>query len=156
MMSAVDKRDKSFFDRQKPELQKTFAAPVALRWTSAVSGPQAEAYLICTNEFANANFHDLYEYPDLQFRLLTLVGSGKPQRHEWIPIAKQGRSISALHDFMARFHPLASPSEIDLLLDLHDRESFAEFVNQSGCSPEETKDFISAFNKSAEPKKAKR
>jgi hypothetical protein len=155
MMAAVDKRDKGWFDRQKPELQKTFAPPVALRWASCVQGPEADAYLILTNEFANPNFHDLYEYPDLQYRLLTLAGCGKvTNQHKWIPIAKKGKSGDALHAFVARFYALASTAEIDMLIDMFTPETFDEFVNQSGCTPEEAKDIKGVYKKSREPKKA--
>ena len=150
-MAAIDKRDKGFLDRQSADIAKTFAPPVALRWASAVQGPQAAAYLILTNEFANQNFHDLREYPDLQYRLLTLAGCGRPQRHQWIPVAKQGRSATALQEFVGRFYPLASTREIDLLIDLFTEETFDEFVNECGCAPEEAKDIRGVFKKSKKP-----
>jgi hypothetical protein len=156
MMSGVDKRDREWFDRQTPELQKTFAPPVALRWASAVQGPDAESYLILVNEFANPNFHDLYQYPDLQYRLLALAGRGRPIRHEWIPITRRGKAGTALQEFVGRYYSLASLAEIDLLIDLFTPETFEEFVNQSGCSPEEAKDIRGVYKKSIEPKKAKR
>jgi hypothetical protein len=153
VMAAVDKRNKSFLEKQTPEVRKGFAPPVALRWASTVQGPQAESYLICINEFANLNFHDLYEHPDLQFKLLTLAGCGKAQRHQWIPITKQARTATPVHAFVSRFYPLANHREIDMLVSKFTPASFEDFVNQSGCTPEEAKDVISAFKKSSGEKR---
>lgn len=147
LMAAVDKRDSGFLDRQDPDVKKAFTPTVALRWTSAVQGPQAADYLYCTNEFANINYHDLYEYPDLQFKLLTLVGAGKTQRHQWIPVAKQMKTTSAIHAFVSRFYPLANHQEISMIVNKFTLTTFEEFVNSSGSSPEEAKDIISAFKK---------
>jgi hypothetical protein len=158
VMAAIDKRDKGFLERKTPEERKGFVAPVALRWASAVQGPEAADYLILVNEFANPHFHDLYEHPELQFKLLTLAGSGRVTgRHKWIPVAKAGRSATILQEFIGRFYPFASNREIDMLLDLHTPETFSDFLNQSGCTPEEAKDIISAFNKKSGigPKKTK-
>lgn len=156
VMAAIDKRDKAYIDRLDPDARKGFVPMVALRWASAVKGPLAEDYLLATNEFANQNYHDLYDYPDLQFKLLTLAGAGRGQRHEWIPIARQGKSSTALQNFMLAYYPLASTAEIDMLLRQHTRETFVEFVAETGCTPEEAKDAISAFDKNAgKPKKEK-
>ena len=158
LMAAVDKRDKGFLDRQTPEMKKGFVPMVTLRWASAVQGPKQDDYLIAVNEFANVNYHDLYDHPELQFKLLTLAGAGKPQRHQWIPVAKQGKSVTAIQKFVGRYYPLASTAEIDMLISKFTPDTFTDFVNQSGCTPEEAKDAISAFNTKAgiEPKKTKR
>jgi hypothetical protein len=153
VMAAVDKRNKGFLEGQSPEARKGFAPPVALRWASTVQGPQAEAYLICVNEFANGNFHDLYEHPDLQFKLLTLAGSGKSQRHQWIPITKQAKTATPVHTFVSQFYPLANHREIDMLVKRFTADSFQDFVHRSGCSPEEAKEIISVFNKSDQKNK---
>ncbi len=158
VMGAIDRRDKGFLDRQTPEAKKGFVPIVALRWASAIQGGPAEDYLLAVNEFANISYHELHEHPELQFKLLTMAGTGRSQRHQWIPVAKQGRSSTALQRFLEPYYPLASAAEIDMLISKFTPETFTDFVNQSGCTPEEAKDAISAFNKNAgiEPKKAKR
>ena len=147
-LRAIDKKDYGYLDRQPEESAKGFAPPVVLRWTSAVKGPMAEYYLCLTNEIANRRFHDLYEYPDLQYRLLAACGAGSIQRHEWIPMAKEGKTTAKVQSFVGSFFPLASVREIDLLVDMFTTETFNEFVNDSGCSPKEGKDLIDAFKKS--------
>jgi hypothetical protein len=147
VMPAVDKRDIGFLSRQPDDAKKEFAPPVVLRCASIVTGPQAENYIWLVNELANIDFHVLYQHPDLQYKLIALCGSGKVQRHQWIAPAKVSRSSSKVHAFISEFHPLASDREIDILIDLHTKETFTDFVHQSGVSPEQSKALIDAFKK---------
>lgn len=149
VMAAIDRRDTDFLDRQEPDTKKAFTPLVAMRWASAVQGPQAENYLILTNEFANIHFHDLYEHPELQFKLLTMAGCGKSVRHQWIPTSKRSKAVSKICEFVGQYYPLASDYEIDNLVSRFDYDGFAEFVYSTGCSPEETKEILNVFKKKA-------
>ena len=147
VMAAVDKRDVGYLSRQPADVQKGFAPPVVLRWASAVKGPEAENYIWLVNDIANVDYHSLYEHPELQFKLIALCGAGKPQRHEWIPIAKSAKSSSKVHAFLANFHPLANHREIDMLIGQHTLETFTDFVYSSGADPEQAKELLDAFKK---------
>ncbi len=147
VLGAIDRHDMGFYDRLDEKARKGFAPPVVLRWASALKGGDNALQVLLVNEIANVDYHSLWEYPDLQYRLLALTGQGRPLRHEWIAMAKSGKTQPKLHAFMARFHPLASAKEIDLILSLHTRESFRDFVNLSGAAPEEIKDLNNAFEK---------
>ena len=144
-LAAIDRKDYGYLDRQPEESRKGFAPPVALRWTSSVTGQAAEYYLEITNRVANLHFHDLHQYPDLQYRLLAACGIGGRQNHKWIGGPKS--SSKKARTYVAQFFPLASHSEIDLLMSQFTQETFIEFVNQSGCPPKDTKDLVDAFKK---------
>lgn len=146
LLAAVDRRDRRFLSRQPADAQKGFSPRVALRWASAVTGPAAEQYMLLTNEIANVQFDDLRDHPELQYMLLAACGAGRKQKHEWLPMPKQGKSAAKVQSFLARFHPLASVEEIDLLVSMHTRETFTDLVHQSGCTPQEAKDLLNAFD----------
>lgn len=148
VLAALDRKDYDFLSRQSDEAAKAFAPVVAIRWMSATQGPLAEYYLRRTNEVANRQFLDLYEYPDLQFRLLATCGSGTAQRHVWIPMAKDGRTGAKIQTFVGQYFPLASFQEIDILVDQFTIETFIEFVNDTGVPPKDAKEIIDAFKKS--------
>jgi hypothetical protein len=157
VLAAVDKRDKGFLDRQEPDIKKGFAPPVVLRWASAVRGGAAAQTLIALNEFANVDYDQIWQHPELQYKLIAMSGAGRPQRHDWIPPQKKQLSTSVVHAFLSKYHPLASVREIDLLISLHTPESFAELVNAAGCDPKQAKELNDAFNpKPGAPKKGRR
>lgn len=152
VLNAIDRRDGAFLGRQDEDAKKAFAPRVVLRWAGSVRGREAAAYMTYMNEVVNVQFDDLNDHPELQFRLMAVCGAGSRQQHDWIPMTKIGKAAPKINAFLLRFWPLASASEIDLLLSKFDSTSFEEFVNGSGCSPEEAKSLIDAFNKkSGEP-----
>lgn len=146
-LAAIDRRDFGFLDRQDEEVRKGFAPPVVMRWASAAgSGTTADIALITVNEKANRHFYDLYEYPDLQYRLLAACGTGRVLRHHWIVPSKAKRTSSKLTTFLAEHWPDANDQELDLLLHQFDRNSFEDFINGCACDPAECKDLLRAFD----------
>ncbi len=146
-LRALDRKDYNYLDRLTPEERKGFVPRTVLRWMGSTERLE-EYHIAAVNEIANVNFDDLYHYPDLQYRLLAAAGSGAPQRRPpFLPIPKAGKSPARIQTFVGGFFPLASTAEIDLLISQFTRETFIEFVNQSGCSATEAKDAIDAFDK---------
>lgn len=145
-LAALDRKDYTFLERQPEEDRKGFAPPVVLRWMGAVQGRDADLAMVVTNEIANVNFYDLYEHPELQYRLLAAAGLGTRQRHDWIPFPKQAKTTKGVEAFIARFYPFANHQEITLLVSQFTRETFVEFVDRSGCTPAECKEAIDAFD----------
>lgn len=146
-LRALDQKDYGYLDRLTPEERKGFVPRTVLRWMGSTDRLE-EYHILAVNEMANLNFDDLYHYPDLQYRMLAASGSGAPQRRPpFLPVPRLGKSPAKIQTFVAQFNPLASTTEIDLLISLFTRETFIEFVNESGCSATEAKDAIDAFDK---------
>ena len=145
-MSAVDRRELDWLDRQTDEARKEFKPPVALRWAASVTdGDAAEWYLRAINERVNLNLWNIsQQYPDLVFRLMASCGIGFKVKHQWLGMPERTVQGGKARDFVARFHPTASDREIEMLLGLMDLEEFARFVDESGCTPEEAKEAITA------------
>jgi hypothetical protein len=146
-LRALDRKEYDYLDRLTPEERKGFVPRTVLRWMGSTDRLE-EYHILAVNEFANVNFDDLYHYPDLQYRMLAAAGSGSPQRRPpFLPVPKQGKSPAKVQTFVAKFYPLASTAEIDLLVAQFTRETFIDFANYSGCSATEIKDAIDAFDK---------
>jgi hypothetical protein len=145
LLNAADCHDLNYLSRQPEEAQKAFAGRVVLRWMSQVEGANSELYLMLVNELVNIDFDSLSKYPDLQYRLMAACGVGRRQRHGYLKTPKRVNNAAKLQSFLLLTNPLASTSEINMLLSNHTKESFAELVNYSGISAQETKDLIDAF-----------
>jgi hypothetical protein len=151
VLAAMDERDSAWLERQSDEARKGFAAPVVLRWASAVGdGPEGEYYLRLVNERVNLGMWNIVDHPELLFRLLSSCGLGVRQRHQWIPPPGRARGSNKARDMLAQFHPTANDKELDLLLSIHTEESFTAFINECGCTAEEAKEALKAYGKRQE------
>lgn len=147
-LAAIDKRDRDFYARLPEEMQKGFAPPVVLRWASAVEGPAAEHYIWLVNDRANVNFHDIWEHPELQFKLLASCGyGGRGQRHQWIPMVGKKAKSDQVRTFLSQFWPDANDMELDILFSQFTDETFEDFVMSSGLAPDEAKEIMKAYGR---------
>lgn len=148
-LSAIDRRDGDFLQRQPEEARKAFSPRVVLRWASSVNGPMAEYYIEATNQIVNVEMDAISDHPELQYRLMAMVGVGKPLRHNWIAMPKTKiKSPTKLHDFLAQWHPLASSKELDQLLRMHTRDDFAQLLIDAAIDTKDSKELMNAFDQS--------
>lgn len=157
-LASIDKRDFGFYDRLTEEQRKGFAPPVILKWVSGIQGDgnTAEQYIWLTNQ-ANINFWDIYDHPELQYKLMASAGRGRNQRHKWIPLPKNGMKSDKVTKFLSQFWPDANDTEMKIILNQYTRETFIAFVYSAGLTPEEEKEIIDAYDRYAgKPKKAKK
>jgi len=145
-LSAIDRRDMTFYERLDDEQRKGFAPPVVLRWASAVTdGNMSEYMMWLVNERANINFHDIWRHPELQSKLLASCGHGRQQRHRWVPMAKSGKKADKVYDFLRQFWPEANDTEVGILFGQFTDDTFEDFVLSSGSTPEEVKEVMDAY-----------
>lgn len=147
LLTAANRHDLTYLERQPLDAQKGFMGRVALRWLSATSGANAELQLRLTNAAVNTNFDALVDYPDLQYRLMAMTGMGKSQRHVWIPLPKNGKSPAKIQAFLLKSYTTASVDEIDMILSRHTLETFTDLVNESSCTAQEAKELIETYRK---------
>lgn len=159
-LAAIDKRDFDFLDRQTDELKKAFTPLIVMRWASAArDGDDADLMLMLVNTYANPNFFDIADHPELQYKLMTSAGLGAKLRHEWIAMPKRKASASKVHEFLQRWWPEANEHELNILLKQFTRESFRAFIDDCALPPDETSEIVNAYDRlygyATEPAKKK-
>lgn len=138
-LSAIDNHDLDYFSNLSPDEKKGYASPVVMRWASSAKAPLQDWNLIAVNDRANKHHYDLYEYTDLQYRLLASVGMGMRTNHEWIAGAKK-ENTGPLHDFVLRYWPEANRLEISIILqNLREGDNLKTFLDGTGLPADEVK-----------------
>lgn len=156
-MSAVDKRNGNWFTEQPEDVRKELSPPVFLRWAATINDGKYSGDVICAvNEYVNVNMWDVVEeHPELFFKLTAMCGVGTNQKHIWIGMPKRIVNNKA-KDLISRFYPSINDSEIDMILRMHTRESFVDFVNGTAIPQDEAKEVIKAYDKLNDSKETKR
>lgn len=144
-LRAIDTRDFEFLDRQEAETRKGFAPPVVLRWASTIQGREAEDHLLRINRVANRRFWDIWDHPDLQFRLMAVCGRGA-RRHDWLAMPGKARSSSKVVALIGRYWPDAREDELDLILSQFDRAGYEDFVQSRGLPPGEVAEAMADYD----------
>ena len=91
-MRAIDTKDRKWYNSLTEEEKSKLSLWPLMRYTSSAGDKHfAEHYLEWTNEVVNVHFNKLRLHPELQFKLLQLVGLGKTTYHPWIAPGKRGK-----------------------------------------------------------------
>jgi hypothetical protein len=123
-LTAIDKKDYSYYDRLTPEQQKKFVPFMMLHWVSAIkgSGDLQSYYLQSTDYHANKYMFNeaVQKHPKLQWLMLCAAspGIGK-QFHQWIPHIRERVSklkelpkIKEMKDYFKKIYPKSSDSDL--------------------------------------------
>jgi|TARA_B100000073_G_scaffold81853_2_gene62324 hypothetical protein len=143
-MRVLDTRDTSWFPSLNDEELKKLSIFVLQRWMSALQSSDVglqEHYLEYVNEFSNRHYNTIRHYPELQIRLLQIVGhtAGKMRRqHAWIKPHSAGKS-SKLGKWIAEHYPHYNDDEIELLVKTNDKEDWKALFEEHGMEPKEIK-----------------
>lgn len=152
MLKAIDCRDKTFFKKLSAEQQKLFSSWTITRFISSASGIAdiKEWYLLMTNEIVNHNSKDLRLYPDLQYLLLTIVGSGsEKQFHPWIPPGSKEKNTKTplLDDILHDYYSDLEEQEFDVVSKINDLDDYISMAKQLGLDEKEIKEITKQFKK---------
>lgn len=140
----MDRHNHDLYTNLPPDEKKEFQGVVAMRFLSSAPEPYADWYLMAVNHYANMHFYDLYQHPDLQYRLLASCGMGEKVRHPWIGNAKNP-SVVALRDFISRYWPQTNKMEADVILSKFDNDTFSDFVDGTGLDKDDAKRIKQSF-----------
>lgn len=161
-------------DKEKSQLKAQFIP--LLRWLSAVGSSEVDFdearrqgrkkgdkkgpwpsrdqdneftdyYLQFTNMIVNENFFALYDHPELQWKLMCIIGMGTPQKHQWIKSSPKTPNYDAVREVIASVNPLASYKEISMIINMHTKESFKELLLRMGKQDDEIKKLMENFKK---------
>lgn len=142
VMNALDTRDHSWYDKLTEEEKKDISIWQIMRFMSSCQSKSDDIeyhYLIMTNEIVNTHFNLLRNDPELQFKLLQIVGLGLKQYHPWIPPAKRQKT-NKLFDFFLERYPTYREDDVYDLLSISTKEEIIKFLQDNGLSDEEIKE----------------
>ena len=139
-MRAIDQRDTGWWDTLTEEEQKKVSPWVLMRYTSACDTNHDQIrdhYLTLTNDLVNVQFNTLRHHPQLQQRLLQVVGIGKTQYHPWIAPGKRQKK-DKVADWLLSIYPHLNDDELDILLE-SDKKEIVALAESAGMSDKDIK-----------------
>jgi hypothetical protein len=148
VLAAIDRRDKGYYNSLTEDERKSLAFLVVMRWVSSVSDKTglADYHILMTNDIVNVGFWDLAKHPELQWLLLTCVGSGQTQRHNWIPGPKKKARSGALDTLLNERYPGLNDSELELLKDTNTWDDIENLCLQYGFDDKKIKAIKDEWN----------
>ena len=142
VMKAIDKKDRTWYNRLSDEKKKAFSAWMMMRYASSVQGSCAPDYLWMVNELVNHKFSDVSKHPELQWLLFTAAGNGKIQNHPYIKPPNSKRKKNKRSQFISDSMPHLKQDEIELILSINTDDDLKEFARSSGMSDKDIKELF--------------
>jgi hypothetical protein len=146
VLSALDRQDFDFYSRLSDEDKKAYVPLILMRYMSLLTDQNKNApyAVIATNDLVNIGFWNLTKHPELQHKLLCLAGLGNKQYRSWIGTKKTKKS-NKIYSWLSQHHPEYNEEELDLFMSQFTKESWLQYLNQSGISDAEVKELASAW-----------
>ena len=130
-LTAIDKKDYSYYDRLSPEQQKKFVPFMMLHWISAVKASKdVQSYYLQSTEY-HANKYlfneNVQKHQKLQWLMLCAAspGIGK-QFHQWIPHIrdrvsklKESPKHKEIKDYYKKIYAKTSDDDLNLLSEAY-------------------------------------
>jgi len=142
VMLAIDRKNRSWYDKLNDEQKKAFSAWMMMRYASSVQGGNAASYLFMVNECVNKNFMDLSKHPELQWLLFTLCGSGKKEFHPYIKPPTSRKKKNKVAEWLSEQYPLMKADEINMLMEINDTEDLKMLATEAGMTDKEIKELF--------------
>jgi hypothetical protein len=141
VMENLDYGNRQFYTQLPDEEKKAFTPYTVIRWASSVKASRdiQEHYLTYINELVNVHFWSLTKHPELQWLLMSMVGFGEKQYHQWIPMAKKEKSSSLVDSLIRSKYPDANDSEMDVMRKINTDEDFIEVARALAWSDKDLK-----------------
>lgn len=141
-MTALDKRDRTWYNNLSDEQKKSFSAWMMMRYASSVQGSNAAHYIFMVNELVNCNFSDISRHPELQWLLLSACGAGKIEFHPYIKPPNSRKKKNKVAEFVSELYPHLKSDEIDLLIVLNDKLQLQQKARDHGYDDKTIKDIF--------------
>ena len=147
-LAAIDTKNKDWWNTLDEESRNKMSMWTMMRFCSSTSSRVKEInehYLVMTNELVNVNFNDLRHHPELQFALMTTVGLGTKQYHQWIPPGKRKslKNVNKnMYELILKLNPELNDEEIALVINSMDKEEKIEFLEDAGIEKKKVKDYL--------------
>jgi hypothetical protein len=143
---ALDTRNVNYYENLTDEEKKKYVPLILMRFMS--SGPNQEGlheyFISSTNECVNLDFWILGKHPELLHKMLCVVGLGKKQYHQWIPMAKK-QNTNKLFQFFYQIYPGINDIEFELLLKTNSEQDIENLCKDYALEDKETDDILKQF-----------
>lgn len=141
-MKAIDTKDRKWYNSLTDEEKSKLSLWPLMRYTSS-SGDKhfTDHYLEWTNEVVNVHFNKLRNHPELQFKLLQLVGLGKPTYHPWIAPGKRGKK-NKIQEWVIKNYNHLNDDEVDIFISSRTKDDFIELFEEYGMTKKEIKELL--------------
>lgn len=142
VLPALDRRNKNFYNDATEEEKKELGKLIwpLTRWMSSAKSNTVH-HLLIVNDLVNVNSSVLKSHPELQWKLLSLCGYGKPQMHQWIAPPK-GIKKNKLEEAILRVNPLLKDDELELFASLNNTEDLTVFFKEFGLTDKEINELL--------------
>ena len=152
ILTAIDNKDRDFYDNLDDELKKKFSPFMMLKYAASVtgsqhpeiSGPEMEHYYIATtNTRANKNMLEIssgaiggvHDHRQLQWLLLTTIsppGAGK-QNHKWLKMKPKPKNASGpIKKQLAELVPQMKDDDLDVLASMTTKKELNQYIKDHG------------------------
>lgn len=143
--------DHGFYDRRTEDERKEIHPLVLMRWMSSVKNSELGGDFIClVNNLVNVDFWDLTKHPELQWKLMCVVGSelgGRSQRSEWIAGPKKA-ATGKVDNVLLSLYPSLNNQELALARGKLTKDSLKQLLRDMGLPDDEIKPILDEFKKS--------
>ena len=141
-MKAIDTKDRSWYNSLTEEEKSKLSLLPLMRYTSSAGDKNfTEHYLEWTNEVVNVHFNKLRQHPELQFKLLQLVGLGKATFHPWIAPGKRGKK-NKIQEWVVKNYSHLNDDEVDIFISTKTKEEFISLFEEYGMTKKEIKELL--------------
>jgi hypothetical protein len=113
-----------------------------MRYASSVQGKNAAQYIFMVNELVNKNFSDVSKHPELQWLLMSAVGSGKVEYHPYVKPPNSRKKKDKITEFLSDLYPHLKNDEIALLIDLNSKQQLMQLAEAHGYDDKSIKDIF--------------
>lgn len=138
ILSAMDRKDRDFYDNLDDELKKKFSPFLMLKYSASVqSTPGMEHYYIAsTNYYANVNMFDLAKHPKLQWLMLTAASPGAgSQNHKWIKQKPKPKNVSGpIKKQLLELFPTMKEADVEALSTMLTKKELNQYIKDHGES----------------------
>lgn len=143
-MSAVDTKNRKWYDNLTAEEKKKVSPWVLMRYASSVKHDIKDIekhYLEFTNELVNVHFNTIRHHPQLQLQLMQVVGLGTNQFHPWIAPGKRGTESKLFKIFRDQY-PQYNEDEIEIFILQHTENEISDILEELGYDKKEIKKIL--------------
>lgn len=140
VIPALDRRDIHFFSKLNDEQKKDISIWTLTRWmSSTVREPHFQ--LTNVNSIANVHSKALTKYKELQWMLLAISGTGKPDKHVWIAPPK-GMKKNKIEETILTYFPSLRDDELELFQQINTIEDLEKFFIDNGLDDKTIKELL--------------
>lgn len=140
VIPALDRRDKHFYSTLTDEQKKDISIWILTRWMSSTVR-DADLQLSNVNSICNIHTNTLSKHKELQWMLLAVSGTGRPERHVWVA-PPRGMKKNKIEELILEYFPGYRDYELDLFRQINDRHSLSQFLKDNGLEDKTIEDLL--------------